>query len=163
VKRRKKAPRLGNWVTVHDPLEPGVFPSIAACYVVILNGTFMYIGSTESLRMRFLGHSIDWHPYDANYLTPWGSADSVVVKYRPTRKYGDWAMVELRLIRRLQPVLNVRGVGARKAKFGLSYDGYPVVKCADYDQPIYARVQHFVAGATNVQTYEEYRRIGGCQ
>jgi hypothetical protein len=59
---------------------PGSLPKVAACYAIYVDGRLVYIGQA-----------------------PWGSGSRIVVKYRQSRKYGDWAMVELRLIRRLSP------------------------------------------------------------
>lgn len=74
-------------------------PSIPACYVFILRGKVVYVGSTNDLSARLRAHRNRKRP------TPWVMND-ILVKYRPSKKWGDWAMLELRLIRRLRPIGN---------------------------------------------------------
>lgn len=88
-------------------------PKGAACYAIYLDGLLTYVGSTENLRVR-VGNHVKIPRYSALFDTPWGRARCVTVKFRPSRKYGDWVMHELRLIRRLQPTGNTRGI-VRKA------------------------------------------------
>lgn len=104
-----------NWKAVDMDDIDHCFPSVAACYAVYCNGRLCYVGSTENLRDRMRGHGIEYARYSASINTPWGTFDSVKVKYRPFWKYGDWAMRELRLIRKLQPLFNRLGV-SRKTK-----------------------------------------------
>lgn len=89
------------------PQQPGV-------YAVFINGDLLYIGSSMNVRTRLSNHALKYARYSATVHTPWGDfkADEWVVKYRPSRRYGDWAMVELRLIRRLCPRFNIAGKGA---------------------------------------------------
>ncbi len=44
--------------------------------------------------------------YGTGHFTPWGQFNRVVVKVKTSYRYGDWAMRELRLIRRLKPDYN---------------------------------------------------------
>lgn len=106
------------WVTIsYVPRRPQQFwprqgrPTVprvgAGVYAIYFDGDLVYIGSGVNLQGRitahewFLRHSIDWQ-------TP----GRVVIKFRRSRRYGDWAMIELRLLRRLSPRLNksMRGV-----------------------------------------------------
>lgn len=91
------------------PREPGV-------YAVYFNGTLSYIGQTVDLRNRFSEHRFR-HGYAKNIVTPWGDYPddtTIVIKFSRSRRYGDWAMRELRLIRRLLPRLNVNGRGRKQ-------------------------------------------------
>lgn len=93
---------------------PAVLPRAPGVYAVYLDGALTYIGQTVDLRNRMSEHDIR-HGYAQNIITPWGDAKDVVLKVGTSRKYGDWAMRELRLIRRLRPSGNRRGLGRRKA------------------------------------------------
>jgi excinuclease UvrABC nuclease subunit len=99
----KNKTRVSRWIiaTSHNDL-----PSIPGCYVIYLRGRPFYIGSAQNLRTRFRTHQIEINRIA--YKTFEGDPKDVRIKYRPMVKYGDWAMVELRLIRRLQPPLNTR-------------------------------------------------------
>lgn len=84
------------------------FHSSPCCYVIYFDSQPIYIGSTNNLRARFLGHSFRYG-YAKVVMTPWGDFDSrmkITIKYRPSKKYGDWLMIEARLIMRLQPIFN---------------------------------------------------------
>lgn len=75
-------------------LQSGL-PPLPCCYCVYLDATLLYIGQTNNLRERFAYHS-------AHKKFPRG----FYLKARFGDRYGDWAMRELRLIRRLQPPMN---------------------------------------------------------
>lgn len=98
-----------NWktISVFNPPDGFDFPRVPACYVVYLEGRLAYVGSTQNLDGRLNKH-FSPHRYSAWIDTPWGRFINIVVKYKPTRKFGDWAMIELRLIRRLDPPENIR-------------------------------------------------------
>lgn len=83
-------------------------PSVACCYAIYFDGALKYIGSTGDLRNRFSGHAIRYG-FAKNIITPWGDFPdtvSFVVKYKASRRYGDWLMLEARLIRRIKPDFN---------------------------------------------------------
>jgi hypothetical protein len=84
-------------------------PEVAACYVIYADGKVIYVGSTENLASR-LPHHLRFRRYTSWVDTPWGTFRDVTVKYYPSVQYGDWAMIELRLIRKLQPPGNTRGI-----------------------------------------------------
>lgn len=92
------------------PAEPG-------CYVVYIDGKIAYIGQSINVRKRFSMHGFNFAHYSNDYDTPWGQFDSVVIKVRFGDRYGDWAMRELRLIKRIKPHLNCVG-SIRKRKNG---------------------------------------------
>lgn len=75
------------------------FPSVGASYVFIVQGVAVYVGSTSNLNTRMRQHRSSDKCVDP---------ESIVVKYRPSKRYGDWAMLELRLIRRLRPSGNIK-------------------------------------------------------
>lgn len=104
-----------NWFTA-DLLRKRDLPKVACCYVLYFDGVMKYIGSTNDLRNRYSGHAIRYS-YGKELITPWGYFDNNVeisIKYRPSKKYGDWLMVEARLIRRLQPPFNSKLKGRKK-------------------------------------------------
>lgn len=89
---------------IRAKLLTDVFPSSAACYVIFEGRKLLYIGSAVNLRSRLCGHRI----YEGLIGYREGACDpkKVTVAYRPSLRVGDWAMVEIRLIRRLKPPLN---------------------------------------------------------
>lgn len=105
---------MSRWVTANfDSPEWRAIKNEPACYAVYLDGYITYVGSTNDLRHRLNNHKFRYG-YSNYIFTPWGEGltgliKRLVVKYRPSQKYGDWAMVELRLIRRLRPRFNKLG------------------------------------------------------
>jgi excinuclease UvrABC nuclease subunit len=91
-------------------------PKLPCCYVLYFDGELKYIGSTNNLRNRFSGHAIRYG-YGKNLHTPWGDFSddvNILIKYKPSKKYGDWLMVEARLIKRIQPLFNTKLKGRKK-------------------------------------------------
>lgn len=91
--------------TVAAPRHPGV-------YVVYLGGRVVYVGSSWSLGERFPYHGLS--RIDGTWTTPWGESPYLVVKYKISRRFGDWLMDEIRLIRRLNPSGNKQRITARR-------------------------------------------------
>ena len=89
-------------------------PRACACYAVYLDGRLCYFGSTENLYVRLREHLPLPIGFPGRVRTPWGEGQDLIVKYRPSRRFGDWLMIESRLIRRLKPFGNVRGTGTRR-------------------------------------------------
>lgn len=71
------------------------FPDKPAVYAIYDATKLVYIGSTASLQFRFSSHK--------KLL---GKLHFPHMKISFSRKYGDWVMRELRLIKRLQPESN---------------------------------------------------------
>lgn len=97
----------GRW-TAFDPRQWLFVPARPGVYAIYLGGEVVYIGQSANLRNRLQGHYI--RPgYAKNIRTPWGDFPSDVPllgKAKITKRFGDWAMWELRLIERLRPVFN---------------------------------------------------------
>lgn len=111
--------KRGTWVTVSNPMHAD-FPPVACCYVFIFDNKWVYVGSTMNLKLRMRGYKLDFN-YDSYVVTPWGTAKSFVLKYKPSVWHGDWAMHELRLIKKLQPRLNAtHSVRRRNGRSGLA-------------------------------------------
>jgi hypothetical protein len=110
--RRNNPPRIpGTAWRKFAVADPGhIVPELAACYAIFGDGRLVYVGSTENLAERMQGHGFKLARYSNTIHTAWGAFANVIIKYRASLKYGDWAMVELRLIRRLQPTGNRRGI-----------------------------------------------------
>jgi hypothetical protein len=99
------------WIVV-DPTNLMSLPAAPACYVVTVRGVVVYIGQTANLRKRFYEHKFRFGYSNNSILVPWGECvpiGDLAVKVRHSDRYGDWAMRELRLIRRLQPEQNCHG------------------------------------------------------
>jgi|SRR5579872_6530491 len=91
--------------------DPTDLPDLPGCYAIFGDGELVYIGSSENIRSRVcVSHRIEVAHYSDSVRTPWGYFTSLVVKYRLSKKTGDWLMIEYRLIRRLRPRGNRRGV-----------------------------------------------------
>lgn len=108
---------IGDWApgrwTSFDPISRFAIPATPGVYVIFFDGRAVYVGQTANLRARFGSHKFR-HAYAKDrVLTPWGSTESgvkVTAKARPTKRYGDWAMIEMRLLRRIKPILNSKHV-----------------------------------------------------
>lgn len=103
MKRRRK-----QWYSFDlDKMES--LPNAPCCYVLYFDRRLVYVGSTESLSKRIKGH-VEYARYSAGYTTAWGYCNSVIVKAKFPNYYGQWLMTEFRLIRRLKPLFNIKGV-----------------------------------------------------
>lgn len=99
-----------HWI-IYDPTEPTRIPDEPGCYVIYMDGVLVYIGQSVNVRSRIRSHRIQYHRYVNDIRTPWGDCRACCAKIKFSRKYGDWAMWELRLIRRIQPLCNHIGTG----------------------------------------------------
>ena len=97
---------MSNWKKL-NPCDIASVPNTPCVYCFIHKNVVVYVGSTLRFRSRFYEHNIRYG-YAKNIVTPWGSFDdgSVLLKIKPFKKYGDWAMNELRLIKKLKPIFN---------------------------------------------------------
>lgn len=109
---------MSKWKTWKYDSLISYLPEVPACYAVYLNGQLAYIGQTGNLYKRFASYKIRFS-WGASIITPWGNHETVEVKFRPSIKYGDWAMIELRLIKRLQPPQNCAGSTKKRRLSGL--------------------------------------------
>lgn len=112
---------VSRWKSFDASLGAWSFPAEPACYAVIVptgsGSRVVYVGQTNNLRLRICQHGIKVRGYSdvSPVSTPWGSWRGVTVKAHFGVRYGDWAMRELRLIRRLNPWFNRRGRGDSRA------------------------------------------------
>jgi len=98
---------MSNWIRF-EPDAGVCVPEVPGCYVIFGDGEVVYVGQTVNMRMRMRSHGIRiWH-YSAQFKTPWGNFSELYGKRRVSKRYGDWAMVEVRLINRLNPPGNKR-------------------------------------------------------
>lgn len=77
---------------------------MAGCYVLCDGRKTFYVGQTIDVLSRISEHG--WRIHPGGVTTKAGFLAGAVVKVRPSQKYGDWLMVEARLIKRLDPSLN---------------------------------------------------------
>ncbi len=98
------SPRPGSrWQRVS--FKPESIPEIPACYVLLSGKRVLYVGSAVKLFTRLVhGHKLQ--DGSIGYRNGICDPQSLTVAYRPSVKFGDWAMVEIRLIRRLRPLIN---------------------------------------------------------
>lgn len=110
---------MSRWVDVNISRNDSI-PARGGVYVIYINDRIAYIGQTGNLRARIRSHQ--FRPTYGNSMhTPWGYFDVVYGKIKISKRFGDWAMDELRLIRRLQPPINCVG-SIRKKGFNHGLD-----------------------------------------
>jgi len=88
--------------------EKSALPNRACVYAVYFDNLLVYVGQSSSLSNRFSGHAFRYG-YAKLIITPWQdiSTDTKIqVKAKFSERLGDWAMWEIRLIRRLKPIFN---------------------------------------------------------
>jgi predicted GIY-YIG superfamily endonuclease len=90
---------------------------VPGVYAIYFDDRLVYIGQSSNMRTRISAHCI--RQGYSKYLN-WGEKFNVglscYVKVSPSIRYGDWAMRELRLIKRLQPSGNHVHCGIRRIK-----------------------------------------------
>lgn len=94
-----------------EDCEPENFPAV---YVMYFDGMPLYVGSTRFLRKRIFQHAVNYRHYCNGILSPWGEFDTFWMKYRKEKQYGESAMAELRLIKKLRNLRNMRHVKAAR-------------------------------------------------
>ena len=104
---------MGRWIrieplAIHSTSAIKKAPAAPGCYAIYLDGTLVYIGQSTNVAKRILSYRLNYS-WGGSVVTPWGYCEDLFIKYRPSLRYGDWAMVELRLIKRIQPVFNCVG------------------------------------------------------
>jgi hypothetical protein len=88
--------------------DKSIFPNRACVYAIYFDNELVYVGQSTSLSNRFSGHAFRYG-YAKNIHTPWqdvSSSTKIDIKAKFSEKLGDWAMWEIRLIRRLKPLFN---------------------------------------------------------
>jgi len=87
-----------NWIDLTNH-STRCWPQFPACYVIQEDGVTVYVGQTTNLAARMRQHRCGLLREIKNPR----------IKVRFGFRFGDWAMRELRLIRRLRPRYNVQG------------------------------------------------------
>lgn len=104
---------VGRWKTYEIfPKKPQALPKFAGVYVVFLNDQLSYIGSSIDVAKRFNNYGFRSRDGVARYSQPrfpWAPVSEttrISVKVKRSKRFGDWAMREIRLIDRLRPRFN---------------------------------------------------------
>jgi excinuclease UvrABC nuclease subunit len=110
--------KIDTWMPV-DVMHTSLWalPRAAGVYAIFFDGELVYVGQSSDLGARLVRHRFQYG-YAKNIHTPWGSfPDSIklTAKVKLSRVVGDWAMWEIRLIRRLKPRFNRVMLRARAA------------------------------------------------
>jgi hypothetical protein len=96
------------------PLRARTFglPRSPACYCICFGRKLIYIGSSVNLHARAHGHTFKKSRRKDEIKTEWGicNRNDLVIKYKTFRDNGEWLALEYRLIKRLHPPGNKRGV-----------------------------------------------------
>lgn len=106
---------MSNWTTI-DFVSDLYFQNAPGVYAIYIDGVLVYIGSTNNIKSRMCQHQICLARYSNSVVTPWGYFTDVKIKIRRSQCFGDWAMIELRLIRKLRPRFNYRGVKRKEVE-----------------------------------------------
>jgi hypothetical protein len=98
------------------PEKAGVYTVAYLCYNRHgrLENDHFYVGSTSNLKHRFRCHVNS--PTGLLHKDHYGSCSGHEIHFSLSSRYGDWAMRELRLIRRLQPSANIKNLGVANGK-----------------------------------------------
>lgn len=122
---------MNKWFTIeHDGIPPcatfaSPVPDTGGCYAIYADGKLVYVGSTENLYSRVRTHIEQTfamlRPGSQIVISRVGTTERVPVrrwkiKVRPAQFFGDWATLELRLIRRLRPLCNFKGIKPAKKR-----------------------------------------------
>lgn len=99
---------LGRWM-----IRPNNFglPTLPGVYVLYVDHEPVYVGSAVDVQRRLHEHGVRYgYAKGSIHTRTWGaiSGSAYHWKVKLSVRYGDWAMQELRLIRRLRPRLNAR-------------------------------------------------------
>jgi excinuclease UvrABC nuclease subunit len=100
------------------PSKDKVFPDAPCVYAIYFDGDLVYVGQTTSLSNRFGGHAFRYS-YGKSIITPWQEVPSdtrITIKASGSLRLGDWAMREIRLIRRLKPIFNTHHKNKRRSQ-----------------------------------------------
>lgn len=104
---------MSRWIA-YQIQEDSRLPLVSCVYVFYVDGVIAYVGSTKNFAKRYTvvdfaikdrvrqGRSFDF------------VSQSVSVKVKPSKKYGDWLMYEARLIRRIGPPMNRVGISGKE-------------------------------------------------
>lgn len=105
-----------HWRTHYWAVTARDLKRLPGVYVAIGDGEVQYVGSSRNIRQRLTGRLPRLHYSESGRVTRtvWGDFDDFQLKVRYSKKYGDWLMRELRLIRRLRPIHNAMGEGAQR-------------------------------------------------
>lgn len=96
--------------------KKGALPSKPCVYAVYFDDVLVYVGQSNSLSNRFSGHAFRFG-YGKNIHTPWEDLPQktrIDIKAKFSERLGDWAMWEIRLIRKLKPIYNTHHKQNRK-------------------------------------------------
>lgn len=104
---------MSDWTEI-QVTRPWTIPDRPGVYVIFYDGEVVYIGQSNNIRSRFYRHQFELG-YANNIKTPWGMfPDKITCKVKVSKRRGDWAMWEIRLIHRLKPRHNQRFTGRVK-------------------------------------------------
>lgn len=82
-------------------------PPAGGVYVIFLDGELAYIGQSTNLSKRMKAYGVR-ATLGGSVQSTFGLYKDITIKFREGKQYGEWAMAELRLLRRLNPRLNKR-------------------------------------------------------
>lgn len=85
-------------------------PEWPACYAIFIDGRLAYVGQTENVKFRFRHHS-------SKGILKNVDVDRIKVRVKLSRRFGEWAMAEIRLIKRLCPTFNRAKIASKEDIF----------------------------------------------
>ena len=102
-----------------DPTDPRTIKASAGCYVIYFGDQIVYVGQSENVKRRISGYRCvnrcgEDDPFDGYTSSPWGDAHwrdgGLRGKVRYAARFGEQLMTEARLIYRIRPPFNRRGL-----------------------------------------------------
>lgn len=105
------------WIAYDFQEDPFQIKPIPGVYVIFGDGNLLYVGQSTDVRKRICCHGVRFG-YSNYILTPWGNFSNIKIKIKYSSKFGDWAMIEQRLIYRLSPPNNRIGILRGRSKRG---------------------------------------------
>ena len=87
-------------------LEFNKLPQSPGIYVIYFGGLVSYIGSAVNLKARLNRYGFKNPLSQKHIVKEWGDVKTAIIKYRAQKSFGEYAMVEIRLISYLSPPNN---------------------------------------------------------
>lgn len=109
---------MSKWITIYPYYELAQLDPEPAVYVLYEIGKgVVYVGETSNLRARIHQHGFVLARYSNSYQSrQFGWIGDIRLKVKYSARFGEESMRERRLIRRLRPPFNFRGLKKSKAE-----------------------------------------------
>jgi len=89
----------------YDSLERPCIKEFAGVYAIYINRRLVYIGSSQNVAQRVHFHAMELYN-GRPCKEEWPKVETISFKIKYSEKFGDWLMLEARLIKRIKPLMN---------------------------------------------------------